>query len=524
MSVHTLTSFYSPNHNTQRYSTTTRQEQLAKLVPSQVIELAYLSALLEQQCGALSHKLEVFRKFLEDVVKVVPYESIAYAIANGNSHTAVQCLGALKKDSTKIPKTSMMYNGLREAGYRLEYGIPSELLHSMELEATEISFGGSGSMNVSESVYTDSGKFVYESYSSIPGSKPIKLQTDMKGFKVPFSKQIVEDMKHLAKTLFPQMTSGSGLVTSGIEMDMVSNANIEDLYPISSEDDSGLKSPLDILISGRRRLTQLSSMKLSESCSNQEMLRMVNTIRHDELDTCTSLLGSFMHQGSVLISLSSRKHPQSDICVRAPASVGVWALFSLDYRHIKPILSKCQGEQLFIKLFDHVKGISGISQESDERRFNPYAAKLQFIVQGMTKTVTMSHSAQNVSYSLERQLVVLCNDRNISATIPLSDITGKWSVLFKENILSLVHHTHRPLIARWLKWALLIHNLREELAKYTAVGVVGLVNSGKSKLVNTLFEIKVCSCKNYTGNIITIIMRAWCTILLGFSLCNNILL
>ena len=486
--------FCFSNLNTQRYSTTTRQEQLAKLLPSQVIELAYLSALLEQQRGTslLSHKLEVFRKFLEDVVKVVPFESIAYAIANGNSHTAVQCLGAIKKDSTKIPKTAMMYSGLSEAIYRLEYGVPSELLHSMILEATSVASDGSGSINVSERVYIDSGKFVYEGYSSIPGSKPIKLQIDMKGFKAPFSKQIVEDVKHLEKTLFPQMTSGSRsrLVT---EMDMVSNANIEDLYPISSEDESGLKSPLDILISGRQRLTQLSSMKfnLSESHSNQEMLKMVNTIRHDELDTCTSLLGSFMHQGVVIISLSSHKHPQRDICVHAPASVGVWALFSLDYQHIKPILSKCQGEQLFIKLFDHVNGISGISQESDERRFNPYAAKLQFIVQGMAKTVTMSHSAQNVSYSLERQLVELCNDRNISAAIPLSDITGKWSVLFKENVLSLVHPTCQLLIARWLKWALMIHNLREELAKYTAVGVVGLVNSGKSKLISTLFGIKV---------------------------------
>ena len=103
----------------------------------------------------------------------------------------------------------------------------------------------------------------------------------------------------------------------------------------------------------------------------------------------------------------------------------------------------------------------------------------------------MSRSAQNVSYSLERQLIELCNDRNISAAIPLSDITGKWSVLFKDNILSSVHHRSRLLLARWLKWALMIHNLREELAKYTAVGVVGLVNSGKSKLVNTLFGIKV---------------------------------
>ena len=107
----------------------------------------------------------------------------------------------------------------------------------------------------------------------------------------------------------------------------------------------------------------------------------------------------------------------------------------------------------------------------------------------MTKTVTCN--TQRVSYSLERQLVELCRERNINAETSLSTITGKWSVLFKGYTLSLVHHRCRLLIARWLKWALMIHNLREELAKYTAVGVVGLVNSGKSKLVNTLFGIEV---------------------------------
>ena len=467
-------------------------------MPSQVIELAYLSALLEQQCGSslLSHKLEVFRRFLEDVVKVVPFESIAYALTNGNPYTAKQCLTALNMDHSKIPKTMMMYRGLREARYHAEHGIPSELLLSMELKAAEQAQSGSYYCDgrLSEKVYTDSGKFVYEGYPLVPGSlanlplnKPIKVQTDMKDFKprVPIDEQIVKDVKHLQETLFPILRE---------KMEIVSNVNIEDLYPISSdhEGSAGLKGPLRMLISGRKQLTELS-MKLLVSNSNQEMLKTVNTIRHNELDTCTSLLGGFMHQGDVYIYLSSHKHPQNDIAFHATASIGVWVLFSLDYQHVKPILSKCQGEQLLIKLFDHVKGITGIRQESDERRFNPYAAKLQFIVQGMAKTVTMSCSALNVSYSLERQLVELCNDRNISAAIPLSDITGKWLVLFKDNTLSLVHHKCRLLIARWLKWALMIHNLREELAKYTAVGIVGLVNSGKSKLVNTLFGIQVHS-------------------------------
>jgi len=153
------------------------------------------------------------------------------------------------------------------------------------------------------------------------------------------------------------------------------------------------------------------------------------------------------------------------------------------------ILAQCHGSQLLVKIEDHVKALFSAKSLASEADDNRYAAKLQFIVQGMDKTVTCN--TQYISYSLERQLSELCEDRKIDVHFPLHKLVGQWGVLFKENILSLVAISHRPLIARWLKWALMVHNLREELAKYTAVGVVGLVNSGKSRLVNTLFGIKV---------------------------------
>ena len=111
------------------------------------------------------------------------------------------------------------------------------------------------------------------------------------------------------------------------------------------------------------------------------------------------------------------------------------------------------------------------------------------MVQGLDKTV--SCNSHYISYSLERQLVILCDKLNISASTPTEKIVKKWNTLFKDNVLSLVVMSHRPLIARWMRWALMVHNLLEELAKYTAVGVVGLVNSGKSKLVGNLFGIQV---------------------------------
>ena len=59
---------------------TSRQRQLAVLTPSRLIELAYMSALLEQypfsKSQPVSNKVEDIRTFLDKVVRVVPLESI----------------------------------------------------------------------------------------------------------------------------------------------------------------------------------------------------------------------------------------------------------------------------------------------------------------------------------------------------------------------------------------------------------------------------------------------------------------
>ena len=169
--------------------------------------------------------------------------------------------------------------------------------------------------------------------------------------------------------------------------------------------------------------------------------------------------------------MKSRLDQSNVLELSAAATVGVWALFSLNYTDIQQILSKCCGDQLLVKILDYVK-TTVLGPQSVVPDDALYAAKLQFIVQGMTKTVTCN--SQYISYSLERQLVNLCKECKIDNSISLSSLTTRWGKLFMETTLSLVALSHRPLIARWLKWALMVHNLREELAKYTAVGVVGI--------------------------------------------------
>ena len=477
---------------------TSRQAQLAKLTPSQVIELAYLSALLEQHpnnsTSVLSQKFEIIAKFLRDVVKVVPFESIAFAIAFSSYETALVCYEALSTCGIELPVSKIMSDGLVCASHRMGDGISPQLsiVHNRSSRAlatmNKVSITGHENQLVKLETFAWGSPFIPIDETTFSLDKLHAICNKEVG-------QHINRMNSEVINLLEKKESG-----------FVSNLNIELLYPVttsSSEAIPVLKSPIDILVKGREELSRLargattvdataihSQLQHTKEC-NQRMLDKVNAIRKTDLEVCTSLLGGFMEQQDIDIPLSkSRQDSTPAVFLTATATVGVWALFSLDYSHVQPILAQCDGEKLLVKILDYVKSISGVSADSDDSSNTSYAAKLQFMTQGMTKTVTCN--TQYVGYSLERQLVELCKNRNIEASVSLSDLLNKWGKFFKNNTLSLVHHRFRPLIGRWLKWALMVHNLREELARYTAVGVTGLVNSGKSKLINTLFGIQVC--------------------------------
>lgn len=498
----------------QAYNVSSRQQQLARLTPSKLIELAYLSALLEHYpCSSsqpLSHKVEVIRNFLEEVVQVVPLESILYAIANGNCNVVLSCSKALIASDLDLPPSSLMLSGFEVVVPRLLLGVPSQIALMINKETEKKNSRFRAHYLIKEK----SGEMSIATFPRIPGVlRPTPFAPPLAQFKlspeelefvgIPEIKKVGEFFEKMHFSLITQVEHG------GLQRGVISGLNIEDLYPVSGksfqQSHAILKSPLDILIDGRKELaslatrtqlqfqmetTSLAEMKQKGSTYlNQEMLGKVNKIQNNDLATCTALLGGFMEQQEVNIPLvkSQKAKYSTALELSAAATVGVWALFSLNYSDIQPILSKCRGDQLLVKILDYIKTVLGPQSVAPDDA--PYAAKLQFMVQGMTKTVTCN--SQYISYSFERQLVDLCKEREIDASVSLNSLTTRWSKLFKGTTFSLVALSHRPLIARWLKWALMVHNLREELAKYTAVGVAGLVNSGKSVLVNTLFGINV---------------------------------
>ena len=411
-----------------------RQEQLAKLTPSQVIELSYLNALLEyqpQDCAQpLSQRMIAIRKFLEEVVKVVPLESIGYSVAYGDKHTKQQCAKAL--DTLRdLKRSKMMIDALTKAQQSCEF------------------------------------------CSSAEADKDPKTG-------LPTEKAEPNPTGNCLCSLITQLLNKMGKLEESTGI--ISGLDVKALYPITSSI-QGLKSPIETLQHGRSRLFSLSADK----GTNNDMLKTMNLIRQQDLAVCISLLGAFMDQQEIDIPLS--RSDVSHLNVSAKATVGIWAIANLDLENVQTMVEESPGEELVVKVEDYMRSV--IEHDEDQRiaKDGQYAAKLQFIVQGLQKTVTCN--TQCISYSLERQLADLCKDKPDIHPDSLDNLISNWEIIFEKSILSLVAKTHRPMIARWLNWSLMVHNLREELAKYTTIGVVGPVNSGKSTIAKSLFKLSM---------------------------------
>ena len=288
---------------------------------------------------------------------------------------------------------------------------------------------------------------------------------------------------------------------------------ISSVYPASTTPiSSGVVPPIVLLSSTRQELEQLAKKAIDEDeedqgnleqCSgkansskpkiqksettlhNRNMLNMISTIRKKQ-KVCSTLLGAFM-QAQVRVPLVKKTVRDTAQAIGKTAiAVGVWALLSMPYFDLKSFLS-AKFSSLIVEVARFIHGTysgSNAVEVGDE-----YAGKLQFLLQGIETTV--SCNSRYISYSLEQQLKEECTRLNIDASTDLKKLIDNWDDIFNNNVLSLVTPQSRELVARWLKWSLMIHDLREELAKYTSVGIVGLVNSGKSRLVSSLFNIPV---------------------------------
>ena len=321
--------------------------------------------------------MEVIKTFLQDVVRVVPLESIFFAIGYGNPDVVLLCSKALLASNLDLPPSLLMTNGCHIAIDRAVHGLPPKV---WRMAYNEVRKKSSLCSICSVSSKEESGEVTYVVFPRIPGNichdpfspplahftfSPEELESPLVG-----NPEIEEVGKHLQKMLESLVTRGEQ--DSGSRK-VVSSLNIELLYPISGksskQSDVALKSPLDILIPGRRELASLATtaqlqlqpdVTFSEQSScllNQQMLEILNRIRNKDL---AIFLGGFMDQQEVDIPLVKSRLDQSNVLeLSAAATVGVWALFSLNYTDIQQIISKCHGDKLLVKILDYVKAVLG---------------------------------------------------------------------------------------------------------------------------------------------------------------------
>jgi hypothetical protein len=298
----------------------------------------------------------------------------------------------------------------------------------------------------------------------------------------PFPPHIVDYLNGCVKDLMQQLHNQGRIPCA------VGSTNIDEVYPISQiRRTAHFQSPLHVLSGAMKDIdryileTQKENPSQTET-SNRRMLNLIDRIYNQDVAVCASLLGAFMEQQIRIPLLNSPKETAEELSQAAPVAVGVWALFSQNLRSLQDMLSSSNHSALVVEIKDYIEGIS---QQLPENENPMYAAKLQFLLQGIEGTVTAS--SQYISYSLEHQL---CRNIKFEKTLSLKRMISQWDEIFKNDALSLISQSHRGLVARWMKWTILVHDLREALAQYTCIGVTGLVNSGKSLLVKELFRIE----------------------------------
>ena len=519
-----------------------------------------------QVCGdqdqpMTSERFEAVKYFLEEAAKIVPLESVLYAIAYSDKDTAIQCAKALKASDLQLPLSEMMLTGSRDAADRVCLGLTrEEYLENSQKQAWQslddfLDLPLSDPDLPSQLLPPDLPPLSDLPFSPLPVMQRPQLDSPPRPKRPPKrnSRQSYSDVTRRSRRSSPQvhqevisvslipipipvptpvitaipldqelavymdkLRKDLGTKCQGKNLMIISKKSIEHFCPFGPRrqtlKERQLRSPLQALKEAREQL--MSFVETSEIDAadqentlaiNAEMLRIVRNIQDQNLKTCAALLAAFMEQTIRIPMLKSNidtaKFLSSE---QASVAMGTWAFISMGFDNIEKILSSSEGSSLIVEVEDYIMGVHELSKKlscKSEEQSRPtkssdrkYAAKLNFLVNGIRKNTggkSVTCSTQYISYSLEHHLFKLSQQLHFNKSLSVKQLVEKWDSTFKDDALLLVAKSHRPLIARWLKWALLVHDLRETLASYTSVGVIGLSNSGKSLLVNSLFDIQV---------------------------------
>ena len=417
--------------------------QIAKLAPQNLIVLAVLSTVLENVVprGSNSERYGTVCQFLCDGLKTVPAESLF--IAGYSNH----CGDEYCRNTVKMLRMR-----------RNDKGIPPsrEMFDSIGM--------------FMKSIFIDNALFEVHMQNTLRPGSQIKAryrQLD-DATRSYLNQQRQKMMKELEKRRSIPYLCGEGL-------DCILNRT---------------ENPLKVLDKERDVIQQIAQeqqgcIALSKSDDTPYTERFLEaadcSLKRSISLACA--LDSFMRM-QVKVPFVQNPEMTAKALERGGSAIGAWYLVGKRYLGILEELEK--DKPLVIEVSNFLEKYLDQKYEPDSEG---YSSKIGFILQAMKQPVT--YSMTYISYSLEIQLKSLCKERSITASTPVLEIRREWDQSFKGTALAHVAVPFRPIIARWIKWMLVTNRLRESLAKRTTIGILGLLNSGKSHLLNCLFHTKV---------------------------------
>ncbi len=419
-----------------------------------------------------------FEKYLRDMALVVPYESILCTVAQCNDKQVVKrCMSTIKQLKAEFPFSLMMYTSLFVHAFKIQHqeqeSLGSDFLDQQPFEVC---------------AYFMWSKAKYEIKKGIPSKAAVdSFSKEVFADQFVFRSQDLsnEDFLDLRKMVQDSLQH----VNSLLKVEAVSNKSAADLYnmnycnagPSSTSEQNAisLKSPIEVLIDGREKLRQsVDEPALKEPIS--EVLKTIKSIRKTHLHFFIRVLCGFVFPHvqvpfTEMNPMTFWKHLRYKI---APYS----DVFKEDTEYWVSFLKRCK---------------SAIAKGSQITK-REYNGKLEFLVNNMIDSDSGSEDHTTVTsteysmYMLEKKLKEFCSRRKIGNEILIDQMVHEWQEIFKgcRNMMNIAS-SHRSLVSRWIKWSLMVHELRLMLENHITIAITGLVNSGKTQLIRSLFGFDV---------------------------------
>ena len=470
--------------------------------------------------GEFSPLFAFIKRFLHQIATVVPYESILCTIAYGNhKDTILRCINLIKNLNVEFPFSLTMYASVVVALVRLhgsDLELPADVSHPLEDYAyyawLTTKLMDTRMRNLHASLQPDNqsekqalqpigiGPVNFSHFSQLSSS--LLLANPL--FNIDESKgdEYLTYLQEMAQEALKQQNVS--------QASAISDKSAVDLYKFQ-RDNLSLKSPIQALVQGREKLHKLSSCDgrgTSIRGANSEMITVLKNARGGQFDLCIGVTCGFMYQN-----------------VRVPFTeenpVTIWKTFRLAFGSIWDMIISSNSPPKAI--YSMTKRCEKLISKGTDIAKSMYDGKLKFLISHIDPAVS-AHAAQSSDeysiYTSERKLKDLCSKRRITAETAIDDIVSTWRSHFEHDTSELdgqkrnqkkkeastyyplldVAKSHRTLIARWIKWSLMVNDLRSKLEQYTTIAVAGLVNSGKTQLMRNLFGLDVsrCLCPHFT--------------------------